>query len=112
MCLFFLLPQVFKGMSFGDLQTFITEQENLSIRAEPEKEGSPILREFKGYLDDNLMGKQILNHGKKLPFRLSLMFSSWLLFVSETTIITLSHTQREQKFRLIKHRTVFKSANY
>ncbi|XP_028275808.1 sorting nexin-19 isoform X2 [Parambassis ranga] len=50
---------VFKGMSFGDLQAFITEQENLSIGAEPEKEGSPVLREFTGYLDDNLMGKQI-----------------------------------------------------
>ncbi|XP_076590851.1 sorting nexin-19 isoform X2 [Chaetodon auriga] len=37
---------VFNGMSLGDLQAFIMEQEKLSIRAEPEKEDSPVVREF------------------------------------------------------------------
>ncbi|XP_054475719.1 sorting nexin-19-like [Anoplopoma fimbria] len=48
---------VFNGMSFGDLQAFITEQEKLSIRVESEREDSPVMREFGGYLDDGLRGK-------------------------------------------------------
>ncbi|CAB1458510.1 unnamed protein product, partial [Pleuronectes platessa] len=49
---------VFSGMSLGDLQAFITEQEKLCIRVESEREQSPVSREFRGYLDDSLRGKQ------------------------------------------------------
>ncbi|XP_010755566.3 sorting nexin-19 [Larimichthys crocea] len=48
---------VFNGMSLGDLQAFVTEQETLSIRAEPEMEGSPAVREFGDYLMGSLSGK-------------------------------------------------------
>ncbi|XP_044059656.1 sorting nexin-19 [Siniperca chuatsi] len=48
---------VFNGMSLGDLQAFITEQEKRAIRAEPEREDSPVVREFGCYLDDSLRGE-------------------------------------------------------
>lgn len=57
--------QVFKGMSLGDLQAFITEQEKLSIGADPEMEGSPVLRKSRGCLYDNLRKKEMNEHGKK-----------------------------------------------
>ncbi|XP_070826488.1 sorting nexin-19 [Chaetodon trifascialis] len=43
---------VFNGMSLGDLQAFIMEQEKLSVRAEPEREESPVVREFRDRLVD------------------------------------------------------------
>nr|XP_019958354.1 PREDICTED: sorting nexin-19 [Paralichthys olivaceus] len=49
---------VFNRMSLEDLQAFITEQEKLSIRVESETKGSPVVREFRGYLDDSLRGRQ------------------------------------------------------
>ncbi|XP_073342899.1 sorting nexin-19-like [Pagrus major] len=48
---------VFNGMSFGDLQTFITEQEKLSMRGEPERDDSPVVTEFRGQIIDSLSGK-------------------------------------------------------
>lgn len=51
-------------MSLGDLQAFITEQEKLAIRAEPEREDSPEAKEFGGYLDDSLRGKHGQETGK------------------------------------------------
>ncbi|XP_047450339.1 sorting nexin-19 [Mugil cephalus] len=53
---------VFKGMSLGDLQAFITEQEKLSIEADPERKGSPVLRRSRGCLYDSLTKKQIKEH--------------------------------------------------
>ncbi|XP_071327718.1 sorting nexin-19 [Trachinotus anak] len=49
---------VFNRMCLGDLQAFITEQEKLALRAEPEREDSPAVREFRDSLDDGLRGKQ------------------------------------------------------
>ncbi|XP_042342162.1 sorting nexin-19-like [Plectropomus leopardus] len=48
---------VLNGMSLGDLQVFVTEQENLTIRVESEWEDSPVIRRFGGYMDDSLRGK-------------------------------------------------------
>ncbi|XP_037631371.1 sorting nexin-19-like [Sebastes umbrosus] len=48
---------VFSGMSLGDLQAFVSEQEKLSIRVESEREDSPAIREFGGYRGDMLRGK-------------------------------------------------------
>ncbi|GAA6225133.1 sorting nexin-19 [Lates japonicus] len=48
----------FNGMSLGDLQAFITEQEKLAFRAEPEREDSPVARQFRGYLDYSLTRNQ------------------------------------------------------
>ncbi|XP_008278777.1 sorting nexin-19 [Stegastes partitus] len=56
---------VFKGMSLKDLQAFVAEQEVESIRAELEKEGSPVLGEFGGCLDDNLGGKPSRQHASE-----------------------------------------------
>lgn len=57
-----LLSKVFNGMSLGDLQAFIGEQEKLAIKAEPED--SPEVKEFEGYLDDSLRGKHSQEPGK------------------------------------------------
>lgn len=46
--------KVFSGMSLGDLEAFITEQEKLTIRNEPEREDSPVVREYGGYRVDSL----------------------------------------------------------
>ena len=51
-------------MSLGDLQAFITEQEKLAIRGEPEREDSPVVRTFRGYLDDSLRREQSQERGK------------------------------------------------
>lgn len=48
---------VFNGMSLGDLQAFVTEQEKLSIRVESEREDSPAIRELGDCWDDSLRGK-------------------------------------------------------
>ncbi|XP_038548677.1 sorting nexin-19 isoform X2 [Micropterus salmoides] len=48
---------VFNGMSLGDLQAFITEQEQLAFRSEPERKDSPVVRQFGDYLDDRSRGK-------------------------------------------------------
>ncbi|XP_059186835.1 sorting nexin-19 [Centropristis striata] len=56
---------VFNGMSLGDLQAFITDQEKLATRVELEREDSPVIREFKGYLDDNLRGKHSQEHASE-----------------------------------------------
>ncbi|KAM9359451.1 sorting nexin-19 [Symphorus nematophorus] len=48
---------VFNGLSLGDLQAFIMEQEKLSIRGEPEREDSPAVKEFGGHPVDSLSGK-------------------------------------------------------
>ncbi|XP_029374087.1 sorting nexin-19 [Echeneis naucrates] len=45
--------------SLEDLQAFITEQENLALRAEPEGEDSLAVVEHRGELDDGLREKQI-----------------------------------------------------
>ncbi|KAI3354653.1 hypothetical protein L3Q82_019142 [Scortum barcoo] len=45
---------VFNGMSLGDLQTFITEQEKVALRAGLEMELSPEVKGFGGSLDDSL----------------------------------------------------------
>ncbi|XP_040902233.1 sorting nexin-19 isoform X2 [Toxotes jaculatrix] len=49
---------VFNRMSLEDLQAFITEQEKLATRAEPQGEDSPVVGDFRGGLDDSLRGKQ------------------------------------------------------
>ncbi|XP_069574148.1 sorting nexin-19 [Brachyistius frenatus] len=49
---------VFKAMSLEDLKNFITEQEKASIRAEPEREGSPLLGELRDSLDYSSGEKQ------------------------------------------------------
>lgn len=45
MCVFFecfcLVLKVFSRMSLGELETFITEQEEVASRADPEQEESP-----------------------------------------------------------------------
>ncbi|XP_023130419.2 sorting nexin-19 [Amphiprion ocellaris] len=60
---------VFKRMSLRGLQEFITEQEIVSVRAEPEREGSLVLGEFPsltlGCLDDDLSGKQSQEHASE-----------------------------------------------
>ncbi|XP_075938148.1 sorting nexin-19 isoform X2 [Anarhichas minor] len=48
---------VFNGMSLGDLQAFISEQEKMSARVETERDDSPVTREFRDCLDDGLTGK-------------------------------------------------------
>lgn len=48
----------------GDLKTFITEQEKLAFRLEPERGDSPVVGIFRGELDDSLRGKQSQEHGK------------------------------------------------
>ncbi|XP_050921318.1 sorting nexin-19 isoform X2 [Lates calcarifer] len=48
----------FNGMSLGDLQAFITEQEKLAFRAEPEREDSPVATQCRGYLDYSLRRNQ------------------------------------------------------
>ncbi|XP_010785167.1 sorting nexin-19-like isoform X2 [Notothenia coriiceps] len=48
------ISTVFSGMSFGDLQAFITDQEKLSVRIESEREGSPVRREFGGDICDRM----------------------------------------------------------
>ncbi|KAM9317973.1 LOW QUALITY PROTEIN: sorting nexin-19 [Pholidichthys leucotaenia] len=53
---------VFKGMSLEDLQTFITEQEKLSMRAEAECEASPVLRPSGGSPSDEASLKQNPEH--------------------------------------------------
>ncbi|XP_062275751.1 sorting nexin-19 [Scomber scombrus] len=53
---------VFNGMSMGDLKTFITEQEKLAFRLEPERGDSPVVGIFGGELDDSLRGKQSQEH--------------------------------------------------
>lgn len=53
-------------MSLGDLQAFITEQEKLSVRAEPEREDSPVVREFRGTLVDSLSGNHSQEVGKNM----------------------------------------------
>lgn len=58
--------KVFNGMSLGDLQAFITEQEKLSIRGEPESDDSPVVREFRGHIIDSLSGKQSQEAGKNM----------------------------------------------
>ncbi|KAM7399804.1 hypothetical protein PAMP_019048 [Pampus punctatissimus] len=55
---------VFNGMSMGDLKTFITEQEKLVIRSEPERGDSPDEGEFRGYLDHSSRGKQSQEHAE------------------------------------------------
>lgn len=59
-----MLSQVFNGMSLGDLQDFITEQEKLAIKLEPESGGSPVVGVSGGYLDDHYSEKQSQEHGK------------------------------------------------
>lgn len=51
-------------MSLGDLEAFITEQEKLSTRAEPEREDSPVVRKYGGCLVDSLSGKHSREPGK------------------------------------------------
>ncbi|XP_044210056.1 sorting nexin-19 isoform X2 [Thunnus albacares] len=55
---------VFNGMSMGDLKTFITEQEKLAIRPEPERGDSPVVGEFGGNLDGSSSGKQSQEHAE------------------------------------------------
>ncbi|XP_029301998.1 sorting nexin-19 isoform X2 [Cottoperca gobio] len=52
---------VFNGMSLGDLQAFVTEQEKLSVRVEAEREDSPVIRDFGGFLGDSSRG----NHSQE-----------------------------------------------
>lgn len=59
-----LLSKVFNGMSLGDLQAFINEQEKLAISDEPEREDSPEVKELGGCLDDSLGGKPSQEPGK------------------------------------------------
>ncbi|XP_070685169.1 sorting nexin-19 [Pempheris klunzingeri] len=47
---------VFNGMSLGDLQAFITDQETLASRC-PEKENGAVEREFEGDVDDSMRVK-------------------------------------------------------
>lgn len=56
---------VFKGMSLGDLQAFITEQEKLSIKVVPERECSLVLGEIGGCLDEDLKGGQSQEHASE-----------------------------------------------
>ncbi|XP_029964061.1 sorting nexin-19 isoform X2 [Salarias fasciatus] len=56
---------VFKGTSLGDLQAFICEQEKLSIRAEADSEGSPVLRESRGFLCGDELEKKTTEHGSE-----------------------------------------------
>lgn len=58
-----MLSQVFNGLSMGDLKTFITEQEKLAIRPEPERGDSLEVGEFAGYLDDSSTVRS-QEHGK------------------------------------------------
>ncbi|KAM6932296.1 sorting nexin-19 [Lycodopsis pacificus] len=48
---------VFNGMSLGDLQAFISEQEKMSARVESERDDSPVTRDFRDCLDDGVTGK-------------------------------------------------------
>ncbi|XP_068441168.1 sorting nexin-19 [Clinocottus analis] len=50
---------VFNGMSMEDLSSFIAEQEQLSVKAEPETEDSPVTREYGGFLDDGVSRKNV-----------------------------------------------------
>ncbi|KAL7400634.1 hypothetical protein ABVT39_015269 [Epinephelus coioides] len=52
---------VLNGMSLEDLQVFVSDQERLSIRAESEKEDSPVIKQFGVYLDESFRGK----HGQE-----------------------------------------------
>ncbi|XP_033486441.2 sorting nexin-19 [Epinephelus lanceolatus] len=52
---------VLNGMSLEDLQVFVSDQEKLSIRAESEKEDSPVIKQFGVYLDESFRGK----HGQE-----------------------------------------------
>ncbi|KAF7646767.1 hypothetical protein LDENG_00182520 [Lucifuga dentata] len=55
---------VFSGMSLGDLKAFITEQESLANRPEPESEDVPLLEESGGCQDSSVSGKQSQEPGK------------------------------------------------
>lgn len=52
----FLLSKVFNRMSLGGLEDFLTEQENLASRTEPEREDTPAVR--KHYLHGSFCGEQ------------------------------------------------------
>ncbi|XP_030600313.1 sorting nexin-19 isoform X1 [Archocentrus centrarchus] len=54
---------VFSGMSLGELQAFITEQEKLTMRGEPERDICAGLREFGGHPHHSLRVKQSKEHG-------------------------------------------------
>lgn len=51
-------------MSLEDLQVFVSDQEKLSIRAESEKEDSPVIKQFGVYLDESFRGKHGQETGK------------------------------------------------
>ncbi|XP_068601398.1 sorting nexin-19 [Brachionichthys hirsutus] len=55
---------LFKGMSLGDLEALITEQEKLSIRTEAERENRPRMKILGGYLDHSLTGKRSQEPGE------------------------------------------------
>ncbi|XP_068173240.1 sorting nexin-19 [Antennarius striatus] len=59
---------VFRGMSLGDLETFITEHEKLSITTEAERENRPAVRTPGGCLDHSLTGK----HGQESASEMAL----------------------------------------
>ncbi|CAN9510985.1 unnamed protein product [Ophioblennius macclurei] len=58
---------VFKGASLKDLQVFIYQQEALSVRTEVESEGSPVLREVRGFLCGDKREKKTAEHGSETP---------------------------------------------
>ncbi len=60
----FFLLKVFSGMSLGDLETFITEQEKGTIISEPERVDSPVVREYGGNLLDSLSEMHSQESGK------------------------------------------------
>uniref|UniRef100_A0A7N8Y334 Sorting nexin 19b n=1 Tax=Mastacembelus armatus TaxID=205130 RepID=A0A7N8Y334_9TELE len=57
-----VLSKVFNGMSLGELQAFITEQEKMSIIPETENMDHPVVREFRGHQDDGVRGNQSQEH--------------------------------------------------
>lgn len=59
-----LFSKVFSRMSLGDLEAFITEQEKLASRSEPEREDSLVVRKYGSYLVDRLSGKHSREPGK------------------------------------------------
>ncbi|CAG6007479.1 unnamed protein product [Menidia menidia] len=54
---------VFNGMSLGDLQAFISEQENVSGKAMAVREGSPVSKPCGAALDHTMFKKQSQEHG-------------------------------------------------